>query len=46
MKQEVKKEEIELMKAVADQYLGFDLVYNYSVVCMYTNTPDLDFIID
>ena len=44
--QDVAGQEISGMKAVIDQYFNMDAEYNYSAVCMFTNTPDEDFIID
>lgn len=46
MKQDVSDEEIAAMKTVLNNYFNFDAVHNYSSVCMFTNTPDEDFIID
>ena len=42
----VSDEEINDMKAVAEQYFDIKAVFHYSDVCMYTNTPDEHFIID
>jgi len=44
--QGVSQEEIEEMKDIAREYLGIDPVFRTSAVCMYTNTPDENFIID
>jgi sarcosine oxidase len=46
LKNDVTEEETETIKAIAKKYLGFDPLYRYAKVCMYTNTPDEDFIID
>ena len=43
---QVDQEEIEAMQQVASKYLHLDPVFQKSCVCMYTNTPDEDFIID
>ena len=44
--QDVSREEIEEMKDIAREYMGMNPVFEKSVVCMYTNTPDENFIID
>lgn len=46
--QDVSREEIEEMKDIARDYLYLDTdpVFQKSAVCMYTNTPDENFIID
>ncbi|HWK07575.1 MAG TPA: N-methyl-L-tryptophan oxidase [Puia sp.] len=44
--QEVSSSEKEDMLAIIDQYLNMEAHLNSSAVCMYTNTPDGDFIID
>jgi glycine/D-amino acid oxidase-like deaminating enzyme len=44
--QEVSTGEIEEIKEMAARYLDITPVYNRSAVCMYTNTPDGNFIID
>ena len=46
LSKEVSGEEVADMKAIVDQYLDMDARFNYSDVCMYTNTPDEHFIID
>ena len=46
LSQDVSETEIASMKKITDRYLNIDLEYNYSAVCMYTNTPDENFIID
>lgn len=38
--------EISSMIEVAEKYLDIEAVFNYPVTCMYTNTPDENFIID
>jgi sarcosine oxidase len=43
---QVPEGEINEMGMLITDYLGVKASYNYSVVCMYTNTPDEDFIID
>lgn len=45
-KQKVTKAEIESIQHIASSYLQIESVFNYSDVCMYTNTPDEHFIID
>lgn len=44
--QEVSLAEKEDIQAIIHQYLNMDAHFNFSSVCMYTNTPDGDFIID
>jgi sarcosine oxidase len=44
--QQVSGDEIEQMKYIVDTHLNMEVVYDRSAVCMYTNTPDEDFIID
>jgi sarcosine oxidase len=44
--QEVREEEINEMRALAVERLAIEPVFRHSAVCMYTNTPDEDFIID
>jgi sarcosine oxidase len=44
--QDVGPEEIGEMEAVANKYLDMEAIFASSSVCMYTNTPDEDFIID
>lgn len=44
--QEVATEEIEEIQKAAAKHLAIDPVFKESAVCMYTNTPDEDFIID
>jgi sarcosine oxidase len=44
--QAVSQGEIDDMKTLADTYLNMEPVFSQSAVCMYTNTPDGDFIID
>jgi sarcosine oxidase len=44
--QHVEKAEIEDMQKIAADYLTIDPVFQKSCVCMYTSTPDEDFIID
>lgn len=46
LEQTVSREEIDDMKAIAEQYLNMEPVFHQASVCMYTNTPDEDFIID
>jgi sarcosine oxidase len=43
---QVHEEEIKEMSKIIKDYLGVKATYNYSAVCMYTNTPDEKFIID
>jgi glycine/D-amino acid oxidase-like deaminating enzyme len=42
----VRAEEIKEMSQLIQQHFQVDTTFNYSAVCMYTNTPDEDFIID
>ena len=42
----VSEEEIKGMIEVAEDYLDIEAEFNYSATCMYTNTPDENFIID
>jgi sarcosine oxidase len=42
----VATEEVKEMESVVKSYLGIDPVFNYATTCMYTNTPDNDFILD
>ena len=44
--QDVNEVEINHMQKIVNTYLKMQPVFNYSAVCMYTNTPDEDFIID
>ncbi len=44
--QDVSPGEIEEIKDITTKYLDIDPVHNRSAVCMYTNTPEGDFIID
>ncbi|HEX9513970.1 MAG TPA: N-methyl-L-tryptophan oxidase [Puia sp.] len=44
--QEISSFEKEDMQAIVDKYLKMEALLNSSAVCMYTNTPDGDFIID
>jgi sarcosine oxidase len=44
--QKVGREDIEEMEEIAREYLGIDPVLKSTAVCMYTNTPDENFIID
>jgi len=46
LSQYVSDEEIHSMKNLTVDYLNIDAVFNQSAVCMYTNTPDENFIID
>lgn len=46
LSQDVKADEIDEMKKITDQFFAIDSAFNYSAVCMYTNTPDEHFIID
>lgn len=43
---EVSEDEIKSITAIAEKYLNIDAKFNYSATCMYTNTPDENFIID
>lgn len=42
----VSVQEISSITEVAEKYVNINAVFNYSVTCMYTNTPDENFIID
>ena len=46
MSQQVSHKEINDIQTLAGEYLNLDAVFNYSSVCMYTNTLDENFIID
>lgn len=46
LEQTVSQEEIDDMKTLTNSYLNTDAVFHQAAVCMYTNTPDEDFIID
>ena len=46
LRQDVGAAEIDEVEAIAASYLSIEPVFNGSSVCMYTNTPDEDFIID
>ena len=46
LSQNVEPQEISDMQNTATQYLTIDPIYQKSCVCMYTTTPDEDFIID
>ncbi|HTI10769.1 MAG TPA: FAD-dependent oxidoreductase [Puia sp.] len=46
LEQTVSREEIDDMKNIAAKYLNMEPVFHQASVCMYTNTPDEDFIID
>ena len=46
LEQTVSQGEIDDMKALTNSYLNIDAVFHQASVCMYTNTPDEDFIID
>lgn len=46
IRQDAAKEEISEMEGIVNRYLYMDPIFTTSTVCMYTNTPDEDFIID
>lgn len=46
LKPDVSPQEIGSMIEVAETYLDIKPLFNYSTTCMYTNTPDANFIID
>lgn len=46
LSKEVYENEIEQMKNILDEYFNVNTTFNFSDVCMYTNTPDEHFIID
>ena len=46
LRQDTNDDEIAEMRSVAADWLAMDPVYRDSSVCMYTNTPDENFIID
>jgi glycine/D-amino acid oxidase-like deaminating enzyme len=46
LKNDVTEAEMEEMAVVVSKYLNIDARFNYSSTCMYTNTPDENFIID
>ena len=43
---EVSEDEIKDIELITQQYLNIDAAFNYSATCIYTNTPDENFIID
>lgn len=43
---QVHENEINEITMLVKQYLNMQPAFNYSAICMYTNTPDEDFIID
>ena len=46
LSQEVSREEIDHMQRIVSDYMDVQPAFNYAAVCMYTNTPDENFIID
>ena len=46
LQQDAEAEEIEEIRDIARTYLAIEPVFEAASVCMYTNTPDEDFIID
>ncbi|HXD77109.1 MAG TPA: FAD-dependent oxidoreductase, partial [Puia sp.] len=46
LRQEVDEQEVVAIREIARSYLSIEPVYGGASVCMYTNTPDEDFIID
>ena len=46
LSKKVYENEIEQMKNILDEYFNISATFNFSDVCMYTNTPDEHFIID
>jgi len=46
LQNDVSESEVEDIKNLAHAYLDINPVLNYAATCMYTNTPDEDFIID
>jgi sarcosine oxidase len=46
LRQDAEAAEIEAIREIAGTYLAIDPVFEAASVCMYTNTPDEDFIID
>jgi sarcosine oxidase len=46
LRRSVLDEEIQAMQDLLSNYLDVEAVFNYATTCMYTNTPDNDFIID
>ncbi|HRH61632.1 MAG TPA: FAD-dependent oxidoreductase, partial [Chitinophagaceae bacterium] len=42
----VQDDEIQNMTSIAEKFLNAKLHYSHAAVCMYTNTPTEDFIID
>ena len=46
LRQDAGVEEIEEIREIARRYLAIEPVFEAASVCMYTNTPDEDFIID
>ncbi len=46
LSKKVHEDEINQMKNIIDEHFKIDAIFNFSDVCMYTNTPDEHFIID
>jgi sarcosine oxidase len=46
LRQDAGPDEIQAIQEIAGKWLAIDPVFNGASVCMYTNTPDEDFIID
>jgi sarcosine oxidase len=46
LRQDAGSDEIQEIQGIAGNWLAIDPVFNGASVCMYTNTPDEDFIID
>jgi sarcosine oxidase len=46
LRQDAGSDEIQKIQEIAGKWLAIDPVFNGASVCMYTNTPDEDFIID
>lgn len=46
LENDITSAEIDAIALLAKQYLDFDPVFDHATTCMYTNTPDEDFIID
>ncbi|GAA4309922.1 N-methyl-L-tryptophan oxidase [Mucilaginibacter gynuensis] len=43
---QVREDEVQAMSEVIGRYFNINPVFNYATTCMYTNTPDENFIID
>jgi sarcosine oxidase len=46
LNRQVTSQEVSAIKAVIRKHFGIDPIFREASVCMYTNTPDMDFILD